>query len=175
MKKKIIYSSLAVLVILVAFSITGTALGERIDFSELPGPMQAFMGEVIALNPAGPGEAPRYYDLLIKKVKTGSGSGAYRAGDIVTAREYGSKWSSAEKNNFWIVKMYLTEAQVQELLSPQTEPIPEEEKKEMDEEFLDEEEERMTARRKYYIPPEALEQLKEGGMISKGYVKEREK
>lgn len=175
MKKKLIISLSGLVVVLLTFSLTGSALAERIDFSELPSPVQGFIGQVIALNPANFGEAPKYYDLLVKKVQTGSGKGAYQPGDIVTAKPYGHKWSSTEKQNFWIVKMYLTETQVQELTSPKQRPLSPEELKERGiDEGEAEEEMETVARRKYHIPPEAIEQLKEGGIIKKDFIKERD-
>lgn len=175
MKRKLIFTLIALIISTALFSLTGTALAERVDFSWLPSPLQTFMGEIIALNPAGPGESPRYYDLLIKKVDTGTGPSAYRAGDIVTAREHGHEWSHNEKANFWIVKMYLTETQVEELTSSEMEPVPQDELEEdMVLEDMDEVDVMRTkARRKYRIPPEAVESLKEGKLIRRTYAEEK--
>ena len=169
MKKKVVLTLGGIMIVLTLFSFTGNALAERIDFSMLPHAVQAFMGKIIALNPAGPGESPRYYDVLVKKQDTGSGSGAYRAGDVVAVRPYGHEWSHNEKNSFWIVKMYLTETQIQALTAPKEEPVPEEELE--DDEY--QEMMRMISRRELYIPPEVIEQLKAGGIMPKNVLRER--
>ena len=171
MKRKIIYALAILITLTTLFSFTGAALAERVDFSRLPSPLQTFMGQIIALNPAGPGETTRYYDLLIKKVDTGSGAGAYRAGDIVVARPHGHEWSYNEKNNFWIVKMYLTETQAQALTESEMERIPEDELEEGMEVEMDMM--RTKARRKYRVPPEAVEDLREGKLIRKNLAVEK--
>lgn len=165
--KKITIAVVFILILgLGTLSLAGPALGERISFDKLPPSLQAFVGQVIALNPAGPGEAPQYYDVLIKKTQTGSGSGAYKAGDIVTVRKTPAHWSSAERNNFWIVKMYLTPEQAQSL----TEPL----KKQVDSNKKGAPEEEMVSRRKHYIPPQAIKQLQEGEILPQGELQERE-
>lgn len=65
-----------------------------------------------------PWEDAQEYELLVKKVQTGSGAGAYQPGDIVAIKPAGYQWSAGERNNFDIVKIILTPRQAEELLRP---------------------------------------------------------
>lgn len=166
MKKKLITTTIIIFIALGTLSFTGTALGERISFEKLPQGVQKFIGGVIALNPAGPGEAPQYYDLLIKKTTTGEGKGAYQAGDIIAARPTTAKWSKSERQNFWIVKMYLAPSQAKELVKPKTKPTESEQPPE-------EQEPETLKRRKYYIPVENLEKVENEELVKKEIIRSK--
>ena len=171
-KRKVIFTITGLFLVTGLFSLTGEALAERVDLSWLPSSLQTFMGQIIALNPAGEGEVLRYYDLLIKKTDNGDDPASYRSGDIVAARPHGHEWSHSERQNFWIVKMYITETQMKELTSPKRERVV---RDESDRELSDPDEVQFETvmRRKYRIPPQALEQLKEGKLIRQNYAKEK--
>lgn len=150
--------------IIIVFLFTSVAFGERIEFSELPQKIQAAILQFLKLHP-GEGEQIQTYELLIKKIATGSGKGAYQAGDIVAAELEGRKWSSAERQNFWIVKMELTSSQAKALTKgievqtgedPDGEPIME-----------------TQARRKYYIPAEEIKNQSEKALIDRNIVEEK--
>lgn len=142
------------------------AFGERIKFNELPGAViDAILG-IIRQNPAKPGEPAQTYELLIKKAQTGTGAGAYREGDIVAIKPLGHEWSAGEIQNFWIVRMELTETQAEELMKPK-----EKETGKKDESGLSVME--MEARRKYYINPEILQKAEKGEELRMEDVKER--
>ncbi len=150
--------------IIIAFLFTSVAFGERIKFSELPKGIQAAILQFLKLHP-GEGEQVQTYELLIKKVQTGLGKGAYQAGDIVAAELEGRKWSPAERQNFWIVKMELTSSQAEALTKgievqtgegPDGEPIME-----------------TQARRKYYLPVEEIKNQPKKALIDRNAVRER--
>ncbi len=65
-----------------------------------------------------PNPNQKTYELLIKKTQTGEGKGAYEPGDIIMIKEQGYNWSSSERQNFSIVKMELTENQLEQLTKP---------------------------------------------------------
>ena len=152
-KFKIILSiSLFLLIVLVISHFT---IGERIKFGELPLNLQAGILRLLGLNPPQVGEYIQRYELLIKKAQTGTGEGAYQAGDIVMAKPGRPYWASGEINNFWIVTMYLTPSQAELLVQA----------KEIDGQLL--------ARRQFYINPANLETLEQGERMEIDIVQER--
>lgn len=162
-KFKIILSlSLFLLIVLVISHFT---IGERIRFGELPLQLQAGILRLLGLNPPQVGEYIQRYELLIKKAQTGTGEGAYQAGDIVMAKPGRPYWAAGEINNFWIVTMYLTPSQAELLIQAKEITT-----------GLDEEGQPMTellARRQYYIDPADLEALEQGERIEIEIVQER--
>ncbi len=142
------------------------AFGERIKFNELPGAViDAILG-IIKQNPAKPGETAQIYELLIKKAQTGTGAGAYQEGDIVAVKPLGHEWSAGEIQNFWIVRMELTETQAEELMKPKEKETGE--KDEAGQPVME-----MEARRKYYISPEMLRETETGQKLNKDEIKEK--
>lgn len=103
-------------------------------------PIERKIPDIMGIEFTLPWEEKQEYELLVKKVQTGSGPGAYQPGDIVAIKPAGYVWASGEIANFDIVKLELTERQVEELLRPK-------EAKEKDESGTPE----IEARRKYYI------------------------
>lgn len=145
--KKLLITITFALAISVFFS--WRTFGEVIPFSELPLKLQAGILRLLGQTPAQPEEGTQIYELLIKKTQTGTGEGAYQAGDIVSARPKGHNWSAGEINNFWIVRMILTPSQAEALVQAKEIVTGVDENGEEIKELL--------ARRKYYIEPELLE------------------
>lgn len=58
------------------------------------------------------------YELLIKKNQTGtSATGAYEVGDIIMIKPEGYNWSSAERQNFYYVKIQLSQGQLKQFVN----------------------------------------------------------
>ena len=67
----------------------------------------------------------KLYELLMKKsdtaVKKGEDdSGAYKRGDIVMIKPKGHLWGAAERRNFVMVEVYLTDREKEDLMKPET-------------------------------------------------------
>ncbi len=65
-------------------------------------------------------------EILIKRAQTGSGSGAYEAGDVVLARPDGHPWGAAEldESRFLVARVDLSDSEIAALTESITEPDP---------------------------------------------------
>ncbi|MBU4332312.1 hypothetical protein KKD20_04280 [Patescibacteria group bacterium] len=151
-------------VLLVVVATASYTFGERINFADLPffirDRIAAIIGSIIS------GEKIQTYELLIKKVQTGVGEGAYQGGDIVAIKPLGHQWSSGEIQNFWIVRMDLTPSQAEELLKPKERPTGEND--EAGQPIM-----KMEARREYYIDPEILRETEAGQKLNKNIIEKK--